>query len=103
MPTAQQLLRDHGSKVFTRGLPPCMAREAIYTAGYLGSTPVVKEHLMKLKASVCLFVDKARRRRCADYQRALRLWRPAQSSGRGPLTHASIPRAAPGATWTTGV
>lgn len=48
VPTAQRLLREHGSKVFTRGLPPCMAREAIYTAGYLGSTPVVKEHLMNL-------------------------------------------------------
>ena len=48
--TTQGLLRQHGAAVLMRGLGPCLLRESCYTAGYLGTAPLVTAMLLRRDA-----------------------------------------------------
>jgi len=43
--TFVRLLRSHGACSLMRGLAPSTAREAFYTAGYLGTVPATRKHM----------------------------------------------------------
>ncbi len=45
--TAKGLIKEHGAGVLLRGAVPCMLRESAYTAGYLGTAPLVTGLLMR--------------------------------------------------------
>jgi solute carrier family 25 2-oxodicarboxylate transporter 21 len=47
MPTLSHLVKEHGLLSLWRGVAPTAAREAIYTAGYLGLAPVFTKMLMR--------------------------------------------------------
>lgn len=46
MPTMSHLMKNHGLLSLWRGVAPTAAREAIYTAGYLGLAPVFTKMIM---------------------------------------------------------
>jgi hypothetical protein len=45
--TLKALAQSHGFSGIYRGLLPCVCREAVYTAGYLGLAPVITARLME--------------------------------------------------------
>jgi solute carrier family 25 2-oxodicarboxylate transporter 21 len=44
---SQTLVQNYGLAGIYRGLVSCAAREAVYTAGYLGLAPIITSHLME--------------------------------------------------------
>ncbi|KAL3791900.1 hypothetical protein HJC23_010760 [Cyclotella cryptica] len=48
--TLQYLVKNYGTMSLFRGIGPTMVREAMYTAGYLGVSPVITHHLMQKNA-----------------------------------------------------
>jgi hypothetical protein len=44
--TTKTLVKQHGITGLYRGFLPCVAREALYTAGYLGLAPVITTRLV---------------------------------------------------------
>jgi hypothetical protein len=45
--TMRYLITNHGALSLFRGIGPTMVREGMYTAGYLGLSPVITHHLMQ--------------------------------------------------------
>jgi solute carrier family 25 (mitochondrial 2-oxodicarboxylate transporter), member 21 len=45
--TTRSLTENFGVSVLYRGFSACVAREALYTAGYLGLAPVITSHLVR--------------------------------------------------------
>ena len=49
--TLHHLVGNHGFLSLFRGIGPTMVREAMYTSGYLGLSPVITHHLMQKNAT----------------------------------------------------
>eukprot|EP01082_Thalassiosira_pseudonana_P009294 g8213.t1 g8213 contig29:16378-17262(+) len=49
--TVQMLVKDYGARSLFRGLSPTIVRESLYTAGYLGLSPVIAHKLMQKSTS----------------------------------------------------
>ncbi|KCV71155.1 hypothetical protein H696_02105 [Fonticula alba] len=45
--TAKIVMREHGARIFYKGLVPTAVRESVFTCGYLGLAPVLNEMLLK--------------------------------------------------------
>lgn len=48
--TVKHVISEYGLNGLLRGFSACAVRESIYTAGYLGLSPVVTEHLNKMES-----------------------------------------------------
>lgn len=49
--TINHLVRNYGTYSLLKGIGPTMMREAMYTSGYLGLSPLITHHLMQKNAT----------------------------------------------------
>lgn len=52
------IYKNYGINKFMRGLSPCIAREAIYTSGYMAFSPIIEQKLSDHSLSKSKYVDK---------------------------------------------